>query len=176
LKLQSLKSITFAYDSREDRILAALNHGRPEAWSVWLTRRMVVALLERGDGFLATTSNLVKRVATEARGEIAQFEREAAIANTVAAMKPTPPDVLKTNAPRAELVQRLTFMQQGEGFRVEFRGEEGGGVDGALTRPEFQRILQMLKAEATKAGWIAVAAAPQPEPPSSETGPKPYRH
>jgi hypothetical protein len=135
-----------------------------------------MALLERADGFLATTSNLAKRAPTEARGAVVAFEREAAIAKTAAAMSPTPPDVLKTSAPNAELVQRLTFSRQGDGFRVEFRGEGGGGVDGTLARPEFQRILQMLRGEAAKAQWLTASTVPAPTPAPSETGPKPFRH
>jgi hypothetical protein len=77
-----LKSITFAYDTREDRILAAVNPGHPDAWSCWLTRRLALALLERTGEFLASTSSLVQRASADHRGEILAFEQDAAIART----------------------------------------------------------------------------------------------
>jgi hypothetical protein len=133
-------------------------------------------LLQRAEGFLVSTSDLVRRVAAPARNEVAAFEREAAIAKTAPAMSPTPPDVLKVHAPKAELVDRLTFAHFGDGFRVELRGGDGGGMDGTLSRAEFQRILLMLLSEARKAQWIAGPAAPQPVPAPDETTPKTFRH
>ena len=47
-----LTSVTFVYAMQEDRILAAINPGHPEAWSCWLTRRLVLTLLERSVEFL----------------------------------------------------------------------------------------------------------------------------
>ena len=174
--LQTLKSITFAYDRREDRILAATNAGAPDAWSCWLTRRIVLLLLERASGFLANTSTLVRRGTADMRGELAAFEREAAMANTAKAMRRTPDDVLKSSGATAELVQRLTFSGQGAGFRFELRGERGGGADGTLTRAEFQRILQMLQAETSKAGWLMAKPPSEVAPPAEQASPKPFRH
>ena len=172
-----MKAITFGYDSKEDRVLAAINPGRPEAWSCWLTRRLALALLERGAGFLESTSDLVKRASADVRSELVAFERDAAIANTAPAMTNTPHEVLKTSAPAAELVKQLTISHQGENFRIELHGEDGPGAAGMVTRAELQRILQMLQVEVVKAGWQmasqspqAAAAAPQ------DTGPTPSRH
>ena len=39
-QMSALRSITFAYRAREDRVLAAVNLGQAEAWSCWLTRRL----------------------------------------------------------------------------------------------------------------------------------------
>src|ERR1035441_797360 len=58
LKVKVLKSITFVYEAREDRVLAAINSGKPEAWSCWLTRRLALVLLERAVNLLASTSAL----------------------------------------------------------------------------------------------------------------------
>jgi hypothetical protein len=173
-ELQILRSITFVYNTAEDRILAAVNPGSAEAWSCWLTRRLSLALLENAGKFLASTSTLVQRAAPEARGEVVAFEREAAVAQTAPAMSLTPPQVLKTTVATAELVQRVTLTQQGERIRMEVRGVAGGGADAALARAELQRILQMLQAEVAKAAWLTASAAPAPAP--LETMPKPLRH
>src|SRR5258708_4487038 len=65
-----LKSITFAYDPREDRVLAVVNPGHPLTWSCWLTRRLVLSLLDNGGTFLASTSTLIQRAAPEAHAEV----------------------------------------------------------------------------------------------------------
>ncbi len=176
-RLLVLTTITFAYDAREDRILAAVNLGRPEVWSCWLTRRMVLALLERAAEFVASTSALVQRASADVRNDVvAAFEREAAIARTAPAMSRAAPEVLKTTAAATELMQRVNLTHQGERFRLEFRGNAGGGADAVVLQAELQRILQMLQGEVAKAGW-AVAPAPPPATPSAEqVAPKPVRH
>src|SRR5262249_34725761 len=74
----ALKSITFAYRPREDRVLAAVNLGQAEPWSCWLTRRLSLAMLERAQKFLASTSPLAQRTTPDHRTELAAFERGAA--------------------------------------------------------------------------------------------------
>ena len=51
-----LKSVTFVYVPREDRILAAINAGRDDAWSCWLTRRLALAVIERATDYVASGS------------------------------------------------------------------------------------------------------------------------
>jgi hypothetical protein len=171
-----LKTVTFVYDVREDRILAAINAGSPEPWSCWLTRRLALALLERAAEYLSITSALAQRAPADFRGEFVAFEREAAIAKTAGAMSNTPADVLKSSATGAELAERLTISNQGNSFRLELHGQSGGGVAGAPSRAEFQRILQMLHAEVAKAGWLAAPVKSQPAPATDTTAPKPIRH
>jgi len=152
-----LKSINFSYVAPEDRILAAINPGDPEAWSCWLTRRLVLALLDRSSEFLASTSPLVQQVPAAVRGELATFEREAAMASTARAMSTTPADVIKASTIAAELAEGLKISSQPNGFRVELQGEKGVGAAGLLTRAELQRLLQMLHAEVARASWFAAA-------------------
>jgi hypothetical protein len=170
--LLALKSITFAYDPREDRVLAVVNPGHPPTWSCWLTRRLVLSLLDNGTKFLANTSTLVQRAAPEARREVAAFEREAAVANTAPAMSVTPPEVLKMTVAAAELVHQVTLTQQGERIRMELRGVAGGVAEAGLARAELQRVLDMLNAEVVKAAWSGASAAATPAPPPE----KPARH
>ena len=174
--MRVLTSVTFVYDTREDRILAAINAGHAEAWSCWLTRRVVLALLERTAQFLASTSALAQRAPSDFRGEFVAFERDAAIATTAKAMSNTPAEVLKSSATAAELAERLTIANQGDGFRLELYGQSGAGAAGTPTRAELQRILQMLQAEAAKAGWLGTPAKSQSAPAPATTDPKPVRH
>jgi hypothetical protein len=170
-----LKSITFAYDTREDRILAAINPGDPLSWSCWMTRRLVLALLANAEKFLASTSPLVQRAAPDLRSDVVAFEREAAVAKTAPAMSFTPPEVLKTTVASAELVHRITLTQRGERIRMELRGVAGGESDADLARAELQRILQMLHGETVKANWVAGVTASLPAS-SEQPDPNPSRH
>jgi hypothetical protein len=152
--MQVLTSVTFVYVMQQDRVLAAVNAGTAQAWSCWLTRRVVLALLDRAAEILAKTSALAQRVPAEARGEIAAFEHQAAMEQTAPLMRTTPAGVLNESANSAELVDRLSITHQGEDFRIELRGLAGGGAAGVLRRAGFQRILQMLQDEVIKAGWL----------------------
>jgi hypothetical protein len=171
-----LKSVNFSYVTGEDRILAAINPGDPAAWSCWLTRRLTLALLERTAEFLASTSALVRQAPADVRGELVTFEREAAIAMTARAMSNTPAKVLETSATTAELAERLSISGQEDGFRVELRGEKGGGAAGLLTRAELQRFLQMLQAEVAKAEWLVTPAKLSAATGPEKIEPKPVRH
>jgi hypothetical protein len=176
IHLRALISVTFVYDTREDRILTAVNASHPEAWSCWMTRRLALALLERSAEYLSSTSALAQRAPADFRGEFVAFERDAAIAKTAGAMSNTPADVLKSSATGAELAERLTILNQGDRFRLELHGQSGGGAVGTPTRAEFQRILQMLQAEVVKAGWLGTAAKSQPAPATDAIAPKLIRH
>jgi hypothetical protein len=174
--MRVLRTITFVYQAREDRILAAINANQPEAWSCWVTRRVALALLDRMPEFLTSTSDLAKRTPAGFRSEALAFEREAAIAKTAGAMSPTPPDILKTSTTGAELAERLTIAPQGENFRLELRQQNGDGAAGILTRAELERIFQMLHGVVAKANWLGAPAKPQSPPPAAAPDSKPARH
>ena len=173
--MRAIVSITFVYEPREDRVAAAVNPGRADAWSCWLTRRIALALLDRMPDFLEGTSALAKRAPAEMRGEFTAFEREAAIAKTQRAMSVTPPEILKSSANAAELIDRVSIAPQGDNFRLELYGMSGDGAAAGLSRAELQRILQMLQGVVVKAGW-QVSAVKTPQAASSEPGAKPSRH
>jgi len=174
--MQVLKSVNFSYVAEEDRVLAAINPGNPQAWSCWLTRRLVLGVLERAAEFLARTSALIKQAPAGVRDELVAFEREASLAMTAEAMSRTPVNVIKSSASAAELGVRMKISRQADSFRVELRGERGGGAAGLFTRAELQRFLQMLQAEIAKAGWFGTSANSSFTAPMKEAGPKPVRH
>jgi hypothetical protein len=173
---RALTSLTFLYVLREDRVLAVINAGHPDAWSCWLTRRLALAVLERTTEFLASKSELALRGPADARSELIAFEREAAIAKTATAMSITPPAILNQSATAAELAERLTISHLGDGFRLELRGHAEEGAAGVLKPAELQRLLQMLQVEVTKADWLTAPAKPQAAPTPAATDSKPVRH
>jgi len=172
--LRILKTITFVYVPREDRIAAAINAGHGDAWSCWLTRRLALTVLERATDYVAHTSDLAQRAPAGLRGEAIAFEREAAIAKTAPAMSLTPPEVLQSGAGAAELAERLTISRERDAFRLELRGQSGQGGAGTLNRDELQRLLQMLHTVVVQSSWLAVPSAATSVAPPSET--KPARH
>lgn len=163
----TLKTITFVYDAREDRILAAVNASTPERWSCWVTRRMTLAWLAKSSEFMAKTSEFAQRTISASRTELASFEREAALAKTASSLSPTPPNVFATNRTTAKLLQSVTIDQRGDSCRVQMKGEADLGAAGTLSRSELQRITQMLQDTATKANWIE--KQPEPQAASSAT-------
>ncbi len=174
--MRALKTLTFIYVPREDRVVAAINAGQPDAWSCWLTRRLALAVLDRAAEYLTSTSGLAQRAPAELRGELIAFERDAAIAKTSRAMSVTPSDVLKSSASAAELAERLTITQQRDGFRLDLLGQSGSGAAGVLKRAEMQRMLQMLQIQVTNAAWLTAPGKPQAAPAPAANDPKPVRH
>jgi hypothetical protein len=174
--LRSLKSLTFIYDLREDRIVAAVNAGRPDSWSCWLTRRLSLALLERASEYVTSTSDLAQRAPADLRGDLVTFEREAAMAKTAGAMSTTPPEILRSSTSDAELADRVSISRHGDGFRLELRGYGENGAAGVFTRAELQRTLQMLQLVVTKAGWLGTAVKSPVAAASVSPDPKPARH
>jgi hypothetical protein len=165
--MQALTSVSFAYVVQQDRVLAVVNRGTPDTWSCWLTRRVVLALLEQAAGLLAKTSPLARRASQESRKEVVAFEHQAAMTQTAGSMRAIPADGLHASVTRAELVERLSITNQGENFRVELRGLAGGAAAGVVRRVELQRMLQMLQDEVAKADWTnrpEQAASPIQDP------------
>jgi hypothetical protein len=79
-------------------------------------------------------------------------------------------DALQSSAAAAELADRMTIAQQGQGFRLELYGDKGGEAKGVVARAELQRILRMLEAEVGRGAWVGPvppAAAPPPSPATS---------
>lgn len=174
--MRTLRSVTFVYVPREDRILAAINAGHSDAWSCWLTRRLALAVLERTTDYITGSSDLAQRAPADLRAEMVAFERDAAIAKTAPAMSVTAGVVLNSTAEAAELADRLTVAQQANGFRFELRGRSDEGAAGIVARAELQRMLQMLQGEIGKAGWVAAPAKPQAAPTPAIPQTKPARH
>ena len=153
--MPALRTVTFSYRLREDRILAAINLAQPEAWSCWITRRLALAMIDRAAKFLASTSSLAKRTAPAHRDVLAQFERDAAMASTAKGLSEPSSDALEASAAVAELAERLTITKQGERFRLELWGDRAGSAIGVVARPELQRILRMLELQVEKARWAS---------------------
>jgi hypothetical protein len=161
----------------EDRILAVVNPGDADAWSCWLTRRLLLLLFDQIDKFLANTSNFMKQAPTGARRELIVFEREAAMAITAKAMSRTPAtDVINMSASLADLAERLTISSLANKIRIELLGKRSGAAAGLISRAELQRILQMLQVEVARAGWVGTPAKPSSVLATEENGPKPVRH
>lgn len=176
--MRLLHSIAFAYEAKEDRLLAAINAGRPDAWSCWLTRRLVLAMLGQVPGLLERSSGATQQAPIEFRSDMIAFEKEASMAQTAQAMTTTGSAVLQASARSAELAERVTITAHGDKFQFEVHGGAGGAAAGLFERPYLQRLLQMLQEEAVRAQWLVGVAATEPSTGSSaqDSGPKRVRH
>ena len=112
------------------------------------------------EGALAATSKVAQQAPVEYRGELAAFEREAAIAKTQPAMSKTDNGVLRMNAAAAELAVTVSLEDKGDTLRFILIGERGGQAAGVMSRPDLQRIFFMLEQEVVKAEWLATPAPP----------------
>lgn len=158
--MRLLKSIAFSYDPSEDRILAAVNAGLPEAWACWLTRRLTLAALHEARKFLDSTSTVALRAAGEFRQEIIAIERAAAIENTVKALRKASATILQASATRADRAASVKVTIRGAGFQLELHGRDGEVAGCLIDRDHLQRILQMLDEEVKKASWMRPPEAP----------------
>jgi hypothetical protein len=159
-----LTSITFVYEPQEDRVAAAINPDHSDAWSCWLTRRLALVVLERTREYLTSTSNLAQRATADLRGEFIAFERDAAIANTAGAMTNTPPDFLKSSTIAAELAERLAISPEGDGFRLELRGQTGGGRQEFSRGPNFSAFCRCWVWSPRPVGWLRQPSLKLPLP------------
>jgi len=162
--LLALKTITFVYDRREDRILAAVNAGSPESWSCWLTRRMALALLAKADEFVSKTSKLLPNATAGTREQLLSFEREAALAETAGSLTRTPQKLLAGKSRAAELLGEVRLNQRGATYQIDLQGDAGGGAVATIKRAELQRIMQMLDDVTIKAGWGEAKERAAPDP------------
>jgi hypothetical protein len=153
-----LRTVAFTYDGNEDRILAGINLGEADAWSCWLTRRLVLALLEQAPRFVERTLSSAPQTPTEFKPDLIAFERDVALATTASSMRPTDDAHMKGSAAAAQLAERLTLSVQGDKFRLELMGNRGGTAAGAVKRTELQRILQMLHEQVARASWLGPSA------------------
>ena len=153
--MRALQTISFIYDMREDRVLALVNIGGPEAWACWLTRRVATVLLERAANLIASTSTLAQRSPAANSSNVVSFGRDAANTNTADNTSEVPLDALRTIGPTAALVGQMTISRQGASFGLELQEKGGDGVAAVLDRDELQRILDKLETVAVQANWLS---------------------
>jgi hypothetical protein len=151
------QTLTLAYDRQEDRIIATTDINTPASWSCWLTRRLALTFLNRTAEYLARTSPLAETAATEHRGDLVEFEREAALERTASATARADDNAINRNKASAELAVSMGMVDQGSGFRLELAGDRGGSASGELSRPLIQRILKALADECIRGEWAAAA-------------------
>jgi hypothetical protein len=175
--VRELRSLTFVYEPQEDRILAVVNVSGADVWACWLTRRLILAVLEQARKAVESTSALAKKSAAEFRPDIIAFEQQAAMASTASAMKMTSINALKASAATRERAKQLTITHTGVKFRLELQGITGEAAAGVMGRADFHRILQMLEDEVRKAGWVnAQQVTPDAVLAMANLPPSPVRH
>ena len=149
-----LRSITFHYESQQDRILAAINVEEGNRWSCWLTRRMTLAALDQIRKLVERTSELGKKADTASRPDVFAFEREAALVNSSSAVRSTPRGALKISSTTTECANRITVAYVRQKFRLEIEGSSSELARALIDRPLFQRIICALEDEVVKADWV----------------------
>ena len=163
--IHTLKSVAPRYEQLEDRILLAINLGKDDEWSCWLTRRMTLGVLQRFNVFLDRTSAVTRRTSLEHRAEVAAMERDAAIESTRKAVKPIAKETIDGVASSGELAMELRLTPERKGLALEITGRAGNQARALLNRAQLRTILFLIQKEATKANWVPRGGQIQlPEP------------
>ena len=174
--MREWKSVAFAYDVRQDRVLAAVNAGKPDSWSGWMIRRLAMALLERTEKLLADTLALAQQAPAEIRDDLVAFERDAALAQTEQGLHQTSTDIVNASKTTAELVEQAIVSKRGRNFRFELKGESGDGAGAVMSRADIRRVMQMLHAQILKSDWLQMPAKAVEARAAPQAAPKPARH
>lgn len=166
-------SLTLDYELSEDRILAVINAGGEEPFAYWLTRRMTLNLIDRANPYLDRMSPVAGQTPSDLRGDLAEMERQVALARTAGAVSRTPADVMARAAAAADLAIEITITKKAKGFVLQLRGRTGGQASVVWSRDHLRRIVDMLENLAARAGWRGGEAV---APNQTQETAKPVRH
>ena len=171
--MQPNNSIALRYDGGEDRILIVVRAGTPDECGYWLTRRLVLDIIERANPYLDRMSPVASQTPADLRGELATMERQVALARTQGDVGHVSDEVVAGAATAADLGVGLTITKKGANFIVQLRGRNAGQTSLVWSRDHLQRIVLIIEEMAVRAGWRG--GAPVAPTQGQETA-KPLRH
>jgi hypothetical protein len=113
----NIASVSFYFDQVEDRIRLIGNLDNPDPRAdFWLTRRLVIRLLDLAMELIQKTSTKVSQAPTEHKGAMAQFEHDSA--------QPKPEQVIAKqedhSAYKAEILRRMDISYKDGRYRLTF--------------------------------------------------------
>ena len=150
--MTNLASLSFHFDAVEDRIrlIGNLDNGQQRT-DFWLTRRLVLRLLDASPKLLQQTSEKVSRTPFEHQSAMAQFEHDVA--------QQTRPVRQDTNLIhkdfQAHLLKRLDISFQKEQYRLSFFVADDAQLFAfsVLTRQEMHQILHWMHKGCLQLEW-----------------------
>lgn len=148
----NLASLSFHFDAIEDRIrlIGNLDNGQQRV-DFWLTRRLVLRLLEASPKLLQKTSEQVSRTPFEHQSAMVQFEHdEAQLAQLV-----RQDTSLSHKEFEATLLRRLDISFQKEQYRLSFFVADDAPLFAfsVLSRQEMHQILHWMHKGCLQLDW-----------------------
>lgn len=148
----NLTSLSFHFDAVEDRIrlIGNLDNGQQRV-DFWLTRRLVLRLLDASPKLLQQTSETVSRIPFEHHSAMAQFEHDEA-----QQAQPVRQDASLTHKNfQALLLRRLDISFQKEQYRLSFFVADDAPLFAfsVLSRQEIHQILHWMHKGSLHLEW-----------------------
>lgn len=165
-------SVTFGYNSGEDRIVGVFSQGQTSV-TLLLTRRLVRPIIARLAQLLDQSSPVAGRAPAAMRADVVQIEHQSAVAQLAMGTGPAAGRALGEAAARgpALLVARADLTPQPPGFTLVLSDASGRSVSVRLQWEDLHRLVAALNQQARIAQWdlgepvvwlASPAAAPAP--------------
>lgn len=161
----NIAAFTFTYDHVEDRILLIGNFSNgQQRIDLWLTRKLVLRLLNAAPELVSLTSGVVSEAAVNHKLQIAQFHHDQA--QHQASVQAEKQHVI---AQSGSLLTRLDISHQSGRYRLMFFANTDQAVAmSILSYEELHQILHLMHKGAQELDW-GVAAHLFDHSPSSTT-------
>lgn len=146
----NIASFTFNFDHVEDRILLVgnLDNGS-ERIDFWLTRKLVLRLLNASGELVKQTSDEVALIPEEHQAELTQFHHETARQSL-----PVESNDQALHSQSGKLLSRLDISYKSGQYSLKFFSqEEGACAVSALTYAELHQVLYLLHRGALSLEW-----------------------
>ncbi|BBB31266.1 hypothetical protein [Neptunomonas japonica] len=148
----NLASLSFYFDVIEDRIrlIGNLDNGQQRV-DFWLTRRLVLKLLEASPTLVKQTSEKISKTPLEHQSAMAQFEHDSAKQSQSVRQEAN----LEHNDFKASLLRRLDISFQKGQYRLSFYVGNQDEVFGfsVLTHQEMHQILHWMHKGCLQLDW-----------------------
>lgn len=150
--MQNIAAFTFKYDQLEDRLLLVGNLKSQESRiDFWLTRKLVLRLLNGVQELVDKTAASIQQVPKEHKSQLAQFHHDQAKSNLSIERED---QKLVPDAPR--LLTRIDISYNHEQYQLTFFSTEPDPLAvSVLTYDELHQILHLIHKGALSLEWGA---------------------
>lgn len=150
--MQNIAAFTFKYDHLEDRLLLVGNLKSQESRiDFWLTRKLVLRLLNGVQELLDKTAATIQQVPTEHKSQLAQFHHDQAKSNL--SIEREDQELIPE---AALLLTRIDISYNHDQYQLTFFSTESDPLAmSILTYDELHQILHLVHKGALTLGWIA---------------------
>lgn len=164
--MSRISQLQITFVPAEDRLLMRVASGDNEEFRFWLTRRFVAALRPHLENSLSHRDRIRTQTTSNARRELLDFERQAAVQNADFET-PFQTQTQTTTLPLGDHPVLLTQFQiaprNNDALVLALRPESGSGIDLNLSAELVHSIVALLDKALEGAAWdLPAVTAPTP--------------